>query len=882
MPLAAPRALFALVLSVVLLCPSHASATGQSLASGESSIRVKVTDPSGAVLVGARVLVTDEAGATAEALTNAEGEALFSRIRSGRYDLRGEYEGFDPLTVSDVRVRGRETRRELRLPLARISDEVTVGRDPREARTDPRSDAFATVLSREQIDALPDDPDDLEQVLNNMAGPGAVMRVNGFRGGRLPPKSQIQEIRFRRNFFAADSHEAGFVSIDIRTRPGSDSFRGSLDLGFRDDALNARNAFAPHKGDEQQHRFGLSMEGPLWKNRTSYAFNTDGFDNFDSKTIVAALPGGTFQDVVRRPSDRMNFNARIEHALTKTHALRAELQRGSTENRNLGVGDYDLRQRAYSRTVDSTVFRLSESGPLGRRLFNELRFQLSSQEPRSVPGVSGPAVLVLTAFNGGGAQVQGARRAHELELADNLDISLGRHTMRTGLLVEGGKYRSTEARNQNGVFVFPSLDAYTSGAPTTYSQMIGNPLVDYSQYQLGWYVQDDIRVRKDLTVSLGLRHEVQSHLADWNNFSPRAGFTWSPFKNGSTTFRGGIGVFYDWYTADTYEQTLRVNGSSQSELVVQYPGYPDPYDGGLVAPLPPGRIQADPALRMPGITQASFGAERRLAANTIANVTYFETRGWDQLRGRNINAPLAGMTRPDPAVGNITQVESSGRSAARSVVFGLNANVPQRRMFLAMHYVYGISRNEADGPLSLPADNYDLDVEWGPTPQDVRHRVMGMFSTPIWKQLRFSSQFRAGSAAPYNITTGFDDNGDTVSNDRPVGVGRNSARGKGQWDIGGRLQYSFGFGTRPPQTGPGVPVVRVVRAGDDGGPIGGMMMGAGATDKRVRLDVYIAASNIFNTVNYTNFSGVLTSPFYGLPTAAQPGRRVELGARVGF
>jgi hypothetical protein len=158
---------------------------------------------------------------------------------------------------------------------------------------------------------------------------------------------------------------------------------------------------------------------------------------------------------------------------------------------------------------------------------------------------------------------------------------------------------------------------------------------------------------------------------------------------------------------------------------------------------------------------------------------------------------------------------------------------------------------------------------------------MGMFSMPLWNQLRVSSQFRAGSAAPYNFTTGFDDNGDTVSNDRPAGTGRNTARGKGQWDISGRLQYSFGFGKRPPQAGPGVPVVRVVRAGDESGPIGGMMMG-GATDKRVRLDVYIAASNIFNHVNYTNFSGVLTSPFYGQPTAAQPGRRVELGARIGF
>lgn len=864
---------------VVLLCSQAAIA--QPLPGGESSIRVTVTDPTGAVLVGARIVVTSDTGGAAEGVTDDGGQAVFRRVASGRYTIRGEYPGFEPVEQREVRVRGRETRRELRLPLARLADEVTVGRDPRVARTDPRGDAFSTVLSREDIEALPDDPDELEQTLNNLAGPGAVMRVNGFRGGRLPPKSQIQEIRFRRNFFAADSHEAGFISVDIRTRPGSDAFRGSLDLGFRDEALNARNAFAPRKGPEQQRRFGLSLEGPIWKDRTSYAFSTDGFDNFDSKTIVAALVGGAFNDVIRRPSERVNFNARVDHALSKTHAIRAEVQHGSNENRNLGVGDFDLPERAYDRLVDSTVFRMSESGPIGRHLFNELRLQLSWQQSTSTPFVSAPAVQVLNAFAAGGAQVQGTRDAREIELAENLDINRGRHTMRTGFLLQGGRYRSDEARNENGVFVFPSLAAYAASRPTTYAQAIGNPLVEYSQYQFGWYWQDDIRMRKDLTLSVGVRHEGQSHLSDWNNVSPRAGFTWSPFKSGSTTFRGGVGVFYDWYTADTYEQTLRLNGTTQQDLVVRNPGYPDPFSGGFVTVLPAGRVQADPSLQMPAITQASFGVEQRLTPTTLFGVVYFETRGWDQLRGRNVNAPLPDGTRPDSTAGNVSQIESSGRSLARNLTFTFNANAPQRRLFTAVHYTYGLSKNEADGPLSLPADNYDLDAEWGPSPSDVRHRMMGMFSMPIWNQLRFSSQFRLGSAPPYTITTGYDDNGDTVSNDRPAAVGRNSARGKGLWDISGRLQYSFGFGTRPPRTTPGVPVVRVVRAGDDSGPIGGMMMG-GATDKRVRLDVYIAASNIFNHVNYTNFSGVLTSPFFGRPTSAQAGRRVELGARIGF
>jgi hypothetical protein len=883
-----PRRLILVLAGVALALPFHAARASvqpaaPQLPAGDSAIRITVEDQTGAVIPSARVSVTAASGIAVERLTDERGVAFFANVAPGRYTVRAEFAGFAPVELAGLRVRGRETRKEIRLPIAKVAAELTVGREPRESSTDPRGDAFATVLTRDQIEQLPDDPEELENALNQMAGPGAVMRVNGFRGGRMPPKSQIQEIRFRRNFFAADSHEPGFVSVDIRTRPGSDAFRASFDLGFRDEALNARNAFAPRKGEEQQRRFGVSLEGPLWKNRTSFALNTDGFDAFDSKTIVAALASGAFNDVVRRPSDRVNVNARIEHALTKTHVARAELQQGSTANRNLGVGDFDLPDRAFSRDVDSRLFRLSESGAIGKSMFNELRFQIRWEETVSTPVASSPAVQVLNAFSSGGAQISGARNVREIEIADNLDITRGKHTMRAGFLLEGGTYRSDETRNGNGVFTFSSLSAYGAGTPTTFSQRVGDALVEYSHYEFGWYFQDDIRARKDLTLSLGLRHEVQSHLDDWANFAPRAGFTWSPFRSGRTTFRGGAGLFHSWYDTDAYEQTLRVNGITQQDLVVRNPGYPDPYLGGAVTVLPSGRIEAAPGVNMPALFQASFGVERRLAQMTVLNVTYFETRGWSQLRGRNVNAPLGGLGRPDPEAGNITQIESTAESRSRNLGVNLNASSPQRRMFTFLNYTWGFARNEADGALSLPADNYNLDAEWGPSPLDVRHRFMGMLNLPVWKTLQFSSSFRATSAPPYNITTGFDDNGDTVSNDRPAQQTRNSARAKGHWDISGRLQYSFGFGTRPQQNGPmGTPVVRVVRAGDDSGPIGGGLMMGGARDKRVRVDVFLGVANIFNHVNYTNFSGVQTSPFFGQPTAAQPGRRMEVGSRVSF
>ena len=118
------------------------------------------------------------------------------------------------------------------------------------------------------------------------------------------------------------------------------------------------------------------------------------------------------------------------------------------------------------------------------------------------------------------------------------------------------------------------LDAYLAGQPQSFTIRTGDPNIQYWNMQLGMYVQDDIRVRKNLTLSPGVRYEVQTHLSDYNNFGPRFGVTWSPGKSGKTTIRGSVGVFYDWLSTGVYEQTLRVDGVRQQELTVTDPPYP--------------------------------------------------------------------------------------------------------------------------------------------------------------------------------------------------------------------------------------------------------------------------------------------------------------------
>jgi hypothetical protein len=863
---------------LALAVPVAAADQGRSR---QPTLRVTVTDATGAVIIGAQVTAqpVDESAAPISVVSNGRGEAIFSGLAPGRYRVRGESPGFAPKDLPDVKVGNGDTRRELRLDIAKLAEQIDVGQDARDRAHDPRGNAFSNALTREQIDALPDDPDEMEAALKEMAGPGAVLRVDGFRGGKLPPKAQIRSIRFRRDMLAAENHGGGMVLVDIVTAPGIGPLRGTLDFTFRDRTLNARNAFAPQRGPEQQRNGGLSLNGTLWKNRTSFALTSNMASGFESKTLLAAVPGVTISDVVRRPAERSAFSLRVDHALTKSQTLRGSYQRNANENDNLGVGDFDLPQRAYSQRRRDDLLRFSLNGPLGRSLFADTRLQVRRSSSDAWSASDAPTITVLDAFTAGGAQVSGGRAATEFELATDVDYSRGRHSARGGVLVEGGRYRSDDVRNTTGTFIFPSLDAYRAGRPTTFMRRTGNPLVEFSHVQAGWYLQDDLRVSKALSFSVGVRQEVQTHLDDRVNLAPRAGLTWSPFKSGRTTVRAGGGFFYDWYDPQVYEQTVRVDGTRQQEVVVRNPGYPDPFEGGNVLALPASRILQAQGLKMPRTARVTGGLEQALGSFLRFNATYHLSRGRSALRGRNLNAPEPDGRRPDTSAGNVTQVESTGRFEHNVFVAGANLNLPWHRTFVFLNYVFGRMMNDYDGPFSLPADNFDLAAEWGPSPGDVRHRLSGMMNMNLWGNFKLATSFTAGSGAPYNVTTGYDDNGDTVSSDRPAGVGRNSARGAGRVDLGARLSWTFGFGERSGASAGGPPMI-VVRTIGGEQPMGGFS--GGAENKRWRFELYVAAQNLLNRTNPLGYSGVMTSPFFGRPTSAAPARKIELGARFGF
>ena len=860
----------------------------QAPAAGPSALRVTVRDATDLGLPQAVVAIIDAQGVAQQAAVDRESVATFTGLQPGAYQVTVTADGFRE-QVLQVNVRRGNNAATAKMVVA-ISEQITVA----EQGTDERRDnGFTQTLTADEIDALSDDPDEMAEQLAQMAGPGAQIFVDGFRGGRLPPKDQIQQIRFNSNSFSAEYHEAGMVRVEVITRPGMGGWRGRANFGFRDESLNARNAFSPVKEPTEQQRYNLSFQGPIVKGKTGFSMSVDGNNAFDSRTIRAQSPGDqTVTGLARNTADGLNANFRIDHAIGQGSQVRAEYERRATDRGNLGVGDFDLPERAYDTEQVNDTFRVRNTRVLGKKVFSELKFEFTSSDSATLPLSALPTVRVNEAFTAGGAGQSGSRSVREIELAQNFDFTIRRkHAMRAGLLFETSWVTSTQQQNGNGTYVFQSIDAYNLGQPDTYTLRVGDPLVDYSQVRAGWFLQDDVRLGRNLSASVGVRQEIQTQVNDAWNLAPRAAFTWTASRK--TTVRGGYGIFYDWYDANLYEQTLRVDGQRQYDIIVEDPGFPVISGGGTR--LPSSVIRAA-SLDQPVIQQASLGLERPLTTWAGLRMDYMWTRGSNTLRSVNVNAPADGV-RPDPASGNITEIQSTGRRASDRLTVGVNARHERLRIFSNVMYQLQSTRNYADSATSLPSDSTNPDADWGPSAQDIRHRLFLMFNAPIWKGIRAGFNMQVASAAPYNITTGRDDNLDTVFNDRPPGTERNSARGANAVNATLRVNKAFGFGGPTRGPGGGMPMPPPLGGGGGaaaggamsqrgpGGPGGGdgpqMFIMEGA-NSRYRLDFYAQVTNLFNYVNYNTFIGNQLSPFFASATSAAPARRMELGFSLGF
>ena len=891
--------------------PAPVQPSGQQVLP-DARLTVTVVDPRGDILPNSVVTLVpqdDAAKSQGPKSVNAsdKGTAIFEGLVPGVYTIQATFAGLQPGSVKDVRIKSGDNKHVVALALNGVTETVTVGVDKLTAAND-RSASFGTALTRDQIDALSDDPTEMAQQLQNMVGPDAVIRVDSFEGQQLPPKAQIKAIHITRDQFAAENHSAGGLFIDIITQPGIGPLRTNTGFNFYDSSLDGRNPLVAQKGPQRNETIRGGIGGTLIKNKADFSINFNGINNYATPILNAFTTAGKQVGLldVRQPITGGGLSGLLNYSITKDQTIRLGFNASKTDNGNQGIGAYDLAERAFSTENQNFGIRFQEAGPLGRRFFINTRFQLNASDSSASSLTNAPTIRVLDAFTSGGAQQTGGTHNKNFTLASDLDYVRGINSWRAGIQLDGIHYSTDSNSNYLGTYTFASLDAFNAGTPENYTRRLGDPDIAYWQIQAGIYLQDDLRVSKRLTLSPGVRYEAQAHLKDYNNVAPRMGLTWSPSKSGKTTVRGSYGIFYDWLSANTYRQTVLFDGQHQEEINIINPSYPDP---GIVGSFTPSNTYLlGPNLQMVRSLRASAGISQSVNSHFSIGASFADTHSNGVLVGQNLNAPIDGV-RPNLADANVIETVSNGRSQSTSlnifssvnlsrsnsapsgpvmVMNGMMMGMPggaaapkkakffdwRRNLNMFVNYTIANSQNNTDGAFAVPASG-NLATEWGPSSFDIRHRASVSMSSGAIRNLNMSLSVFANSAQPLNITTGFDNNGDGILNDRPDGVGRNSARVPGYWNASMYLSYSFGFGKASTAMPGGIAIT------SGAGGLSATTMAAQSAPK-YRLSLNLSINNLTNHATLTGYSGVITSPFFMQGTNASGVRTLNFSMNLSF
>jgi len=820
-----------------------------AMAAAPSPVKIsgQVTDPSGASIPQASVTVTGAQGVVKVGQTDAQGAYTIDGLLPGIYTVRGTAQGFALFEKTGVDLSGGgASRLDIHMTVVADKQEVTVS-DTAHVDVDPSANVGALVLKGTDLDALSDDPDDLQTDLEALAGPaagpnGGQIYIDGFTGGQLPPKESIREIRINQNPFSAEYDRLGFGRIEVFTKPGTDKFRGQVFFNFGDSIFNSRNPFAPNKPPYQQRMLSGNLSGPLGK-KASFFIDMERRDQQETSVISALTLTGPFSDAVLAPQVRTTVSPRVDYQLNAKNTLVGRYRYEYTTRENQGVGVFTLPSRAYNVQDGEQSASLTDTMMVSNSVINETRFQYIHDTFLQLGNDNAPGISVLGAFTGGGTPF-GLGKAYSnedhYEFQNYTSIAHGTHFLKFGGRLRDIRLDNLSTQNYNGTFTFSSLDAYSQGVPSQFSIIGspagGTPLATVKQYDAGLFATDDWRVRHNLTLSLGLRFETQDNIGDHADIAPRVGFAWGVGggKSGQpkTVIRGGFGIFYDRFSDSLVMQSLQQNGILQQTYLVTdpnfYPNVPSLAQLASMSSMSSTVRRIDANLHAPYTMQAAIGVERQLPKNITLAVNYTHSRGVNVLRSRNINAPLptfnpavAGSVQfPYGNVGNIYLYESSGLFNQDQLITNINARV-SAKVTLFGYYSLSNAKSNSDGAGSFPSNQYNEQYDWGRAGFDVRNRLFMGGSVVAPLGLRFSPFMIAQSGSPFDITIGQDLNGDSIFNDRPAFattanaanvvstryglfdinpqpgqtiIPRNFGNGPGMFSMNLRVSRTFGFG----------------------------------------------------------------------------------------
>ncbi len=824
------------------------------------SLRGQVTDELGALVVGATVTLVAADGSEKTATTNAEGVYTINSLAPGAYTLRVTAGGFSAYEKKELAIAaGPGTTHDVRLVVTLEKQIITVTEE-QGLNTDPANNADAVVLKGQELDVLPDDPDALASAVQAMAGPsagpnGGQIFIDGFTGGRMPPKESIREVRINQNPFNAENNNIGFGQIEIFTKPGADKLRASSFFNFSDESLNSRNPFAPRRAPFQVRYFGGSVSGPITRGKSSFFLDvqrrvTDDNAIINAQVLNSNLIPTPFNLALLVPNRFFSFSPRFDYQLNQANTLVVRYSYSNTKADNVGASDFSLPERAFSRSNTTQTFQVTETAILSPALMNETRFQYIRTRGEQNGNNVIPTIVVQDAFIAGGSQVGLAHNNEDRWEVQNYSTwTRNRHILRFGARVRGVNITDFSPQNFGGTFTFsggnaPQLDESNQivldannqpimvpitsleryrrtllfqgnpdmrllgGGVTQFSIAGGNPEASVTQRDLGLFVQDEWRIRPNLTLTTGLRYERQTNISSNYNFAPRLFFAWAPggtsvgsgpgapsSSSPKMVIRGGMGIFYDRFGERATLLANRFDGENQLDFRVFDPAILDGSTFSLngvtnvptadslaafAAPQITRRIAGD--FQAPTFVMTAVNFERQLPSKFTFFAVFFNYRGKHLLRVRNLNAPLPGTydpndpdssVRPFGNIGDIFYYESSAKFNDYRFFGGLRRQM-SKGFSLFANFGTGKGKTDTDcifGSIAscFPADSYDVSSEYSRVAfiPGANFFVGGSMVLPKLK-INLNPFIVYSSGRPFNIVTGRDTNGDGLFTERPA------------------------------------------------------------------------------------------------------------------
>ena len=777
------------VLGMLLVAGAAATSFGQAATGG---VRGTVTDPSGALVPQAEVTLTTSSGIARKVKSGAVGTFEVTRLAPGRYTVSVNAKGFTPARVDEVMVYGDKiTSTDVKLEIS-VQSEVQVAAESAGLSTEADNNANALIIKDKDLDALSDDPDDLQNELNALAGPaagpsGGQIYIDGFTGGQLPPKSSIREIRINRNPFSAQYDKLGYGRIEILTKPGTDKFHGSFMINGNEKAFNSLNPFVTSEPSYYSTFLTGSASGALSKSSSWFTsvFRRDNQSNSIINADILGTDGTTqkFSLAVTNPQSRLDISPRVDFQLGSKNTLSIRYMFDRQKQTNSGVSGFALQSQGYNVLNYENTVQISDTQVISAKVVNETRLQYTAARNSQVATSTDPTVTVQGAFTGGGSN-SGAVKDNQdrFEFQDYVTAAEGKHALNFGTRLRLTHEVNSSTSGFNGNYIYSSLNTFAAGTPSEYDVTIGNSTAKVNLFDAALFYQDDWSVRPNLSLSYGIRYESQNRISDHADVAPRFAMSYAPGarngKKANTVFRAGYGWFFDRFSPTYVLDAIHQNGVNQQQYVVKNPAFttdaPSPTQLAADSAVAPTLYSVAPKLKTAINMQAAVGVDHSFGKALTLSATYINSRGVHQYLSDNVNAYIASTydattgtgLRPNGVNENIYQFQSGGVYNQNQLL--LNYTVRAKKVSLFGFYTLNFAKADTSGATYFSTDQTNPGADYGRSTFDVRNRFLlgGNYQAPFGVSI--SPFLVANSGSPFNITVGQDLNGDNQFNDRPA------------------------------------------------------------------------------------------------------------------